>query len=136
MLVKKIKYTDFNGQEREEPFYFNLSKAELMEMELTTDGGLDTYIRRIIAQQNNKEIVKLFKELILKSYGERSDDGKRFVKSKELTDAFTQTNAYSELFMELSTNADAAEKFITGVVDPSLAGELKKVNENAPQLVK
>lgn len=136
MLVKKIKYTDFNGQEREEPFYFNLSKAELMEMELTTDGGLDTYIRRITAQQNNKEIVKLFKELILKSYGERSDDGKRFVKSKELTDAFTQTNAYSELFMELSTNADAAEKFITGVVDPSLAGELKKVNENAPQLVK
>lgn len=136
MLVRKIKYTDFNGQEREEPFYFNLSKAELMEMELTTDGGLDTYIRRITAQQNNKEIVKLFKELILKSYGERSDDGKRFVKSKELTDAFTQTNAYSELFMELSTNADAAEKFITGVVDPSLAGELKKVNENAPQLVK
>lgn len=136
MLVKKIKYTDFNGQEREEPFYFNLSKAELMEMELTTDGGLDTYIRRITAQQNNKEIVRLFKELILKSYGERSDDGKRFVKSKELTDAFTQTNAFSELFMELSTNADAAEKFITGVVDPSFAGELKKVNENAPQLVK
>lgn len=129
MLIKKIKYTDFNGDEREEEFYFNLSKAELMEMELSTSGGLEATIRQIINQRDNKKIVGLFKDLILNSYGVKSPDGKKFVKSQELRDEFMQTNAYSELFMELATDEKKASAFVNGIIDPSLAGEMKKRNE-------
>lgn len=128
MLVKKIKYTDFNGNEREEEFYFNLSKAELIEMELKTNGGFDTMLRKIISQQDSKKIVEIFKDLILKAYGVKSDDGRRFIKSKELSEEFSQTNAYNDLFLELTTNADKAKEFVNGIIDPSLQGELKKAN--------
>lgn len=128
MLVKKIKYTDFNGNEREEEFYFNISKAELIEMELKTNGGFDTMLRKIISQQDSKKIVEIFKDLILKAYGVKSDDGRRFIKSKELSEEFSQTNAYNDLFLELTTNADKAKEFVNGIIDPSLQGELKKAN--------
>lgn len=129
MLVKKIKYTDFDGNEREETHYFNLSKAELMEMELSTSGGLEATINQIINQRDNKRIVELFKSLILKSYGIKSPDGKRFMKSQDIVDEFVQTNAYTELFMELSTDAQKASDFVNGIIDPTLAGEIKKKNE-------
>lgn len=116
MLKKTIKYTDFNGTERTEDFYFNLSKAEIMEMEMGTTGGMTAMLQKIIAEQDSKKIIEIFKDIILKSYGEKSLDGKRFVKSKELTDSFVQTEAYSDLFMELATNADAASNFIKGIV--------------------
>ena len=116
MLRKVIKYTDYNGVEREEPFYFNLTKAEITEMELTQDGGFVEYIKRIVAAKEQKAIVETFKKLILKSYGVKSDDGKRFIKSDELAQAFSQTEAYSELFMELATNTEEASKFINGIV--------------------
>lgn len=120
MVVKKIKYTDFNGLEREEEFMFNLTEAEITEMELTTDGGLSDSIKKIIAAQDTPEIIKVFKMLLLKSYGEKSADGRRFVKSEELSEEFSQTNAYSQLFMELATDDKAAVAFINGIMPDSM----------------
>ena len=116
MLKKTITYTDYNGITRTEDFYFNLTKAEIMEMQLSTNGGLDVMIKKIIDSQDAPSIIKIFKELILKAYGEKSDDGKRFVKSKEISEGFAQTEAYSQLFMELATDTDAASKFVNGIV--------------------
>lgn len=123
MLKKTITYTDYNGNERTEDFYFNLSKAEVTEMELSTAGGFTDQIQRIINAQDVPAIIKVFKELVLKSYGEKSADGKRFIKSKELSEAFSQTEAYSNLFMELATDADEAGKFINGIVPGDLSQE-------------
>ena len=120
MLKKTIKYTDYDGNEREEDFYFNLSKAEVTEMELSKEGGMSEYIKKISATQNGPELIKLFKDIIIKSYGEKSLDGKRFIKNKELTEAFTQTEAYSELFVELASNADEAVKFINGIMPKNM----------------
>lgn len=116
MLKKTMTYTDYKGVERTEDFYFNLTKAELMEMELTTDGGLSDYIEKIIKAQNQSEIVKLFKELLLKSYGEKSEDGRRFIKSPEISEAFAQTEAYSDLFMELASDSKKAAEFVNGII--------------------
>ena len=120
MIKKTIEYVDYNGENRKEDFYFNLSKAEIMELELSKNGGLSEYIQRIVNSNDNASIVTLFKEIICKSYGEKSLDGKRFIKSKELTDAFVQTEAYSELFMLLATNAEEATAFINGVIPKNL----------------
>ena len=102
MLKKTIPYTDYNGVERVEDFYFNLSKAESMEMEL--------------AAQDVPTIIATFKQIILKAYGEKSPDGRRFVKSEELSKAFSETEAYSILYMELATDANAAAEFVNGIV--------------------
>lgn len=116
MLKKTITYTDYNGVERKEDFYFNLTKAECMEMEMSTVGGLSEWANKVIAAQDFPTLVNLFKDLILKAYGEKSMDGKRFIKSKELSDAFSQTEAYSILFMELATDAEAASKFFNAII--------------------
>lgn len=116
MLKKTITYVDYNGTERKEDFYFNLSKAEIMEMEMGTTGGMVEMINRIVAAQDAPAIIDVFKKMILKAYGEKSADGKRFIKSKEISEAFSQTEAYSQLFMELATDADAASKFVNGIV--------------------
>ena len=116
MLKKTIKYTNYNGVELTEDFYFNLTTAEIMEMELGTSGGLAEMINRIVAAQDAPAIITVFKDLILKAYGEKSADGKYFRKSREISEAFAQTEAYSILFMELATDADAAAKFINGIV--------------------
>ena len=116
MLKKTIKYMDYNGVERNEDFYFNLTQAELTEMEMSTVGGLAEMINKIVAAQDAPAIIKVFKELILKAYGEKSADGKRFIKSDELSAGFSQTEAYSTLFMELATDADAAAAFVNGIV--------------------
>lgn len=123
MLKKSITYTDYNGAERTEDFYFNLSKAELMEMQNSTAGGLAEAITKIIAAQDEPAIFKLFKEIILKAYGEKSADGKRFVKSDEISTAFSQTEAYSELLVELSTDSDKAAEFVNKVIPAGLAKE-------------
>lgn len=120
MLKKTIKYTDYDGNEREEDFYFNLNKAEVTEMELSKQGGLSEYIKRIVAAQDAPSLIELFKELICKSYGEKSLDGKRFIKSKELTEEFTQTEAYAELFVELASNAEEATKFVNGIMPKNM----------------
>ena len=116
MLKKTIKYTDYNGVEREEDFYFNLSTSEVMEMEMSTTGGFSEMIQKIVNAQDTPSIVKVFKEFILKAYGEKTPDRKRFVKSEEISEAFSQTEAYSILFMELATDSDAASSFVNGVM--------------------
>jgi hypothetical protein len=116
MLVKKINYTDYKGVKREEELYFNLSKAEVAEMELSHAGGLSEKIKRIVATQDGAEIISLFKDLIVRAYGVVSDDGKRFIKNDKLREEFLQTEAYSELFMELASDADAASKFVNGII--------------------
>lgn len=126
MLKKSIPYTNYNGVEVTEDFYFNLSKAELMEMEMGTAGGFSQMIESIVSAQDTPAIVKVFKELILKAYGVKSADGKRFEKSEELSKAFSQTEAYSNLFMELATNADAAAAFINGIVPADVSKEAAK----------
>ncbi len=102
MLKKTITYIDYNGVERTEDFYFNLNKSEILEMEMGTTGGFVEMVQKIVAAKDAPAIIAIFKDLILKAYGEKSLDGKRFVKSKELSDAFAQTEAYSQLFMELA----------------------------------
>lgn len=123
MIKKTITYTDYNGVERTEDHYFNLTKAEIMEMELSTTGGLAEMIQKITKAQDAPAIIKVFKDLVLKSYGEKSPDGRRFIKSKELSDAFAQTEAYSQLFMELATDADAASKFVNGIMPADVAAQ-------------
>lgn len=125
MLKKTITYTDYNGVERTEDFYFNLKKSEIMEMELSTDGRLSEMIKKIIATKDIPSLMSIFKEFILKAYGEKSPDGKRFVKSKELSESFEQTEAYSELFMELANSDKAAAEFINGLVPPDIAAQIK-----------
>lgn len=133
MLKKTITYTDYNGVSRTEDFYFNLSKAEIAEMELEIPGGMTEMLKRITAAQDTPALVKIFKDLILRSYGVKSDDGKRFVKNQQLRDEFSQTEAYSELFMELATNADSASAFINGIIPADVAQaaakESKKIEE-------
>ena len=116
MLKKTITYTDYDGVERKEDFYFNLNKAELIEMELGTNGGLAKRIQKIVDSQDVTAIIKIFKDLVLKAYGVKSDDGKRFIKSKELSEEFAQTEAYANLFMELASNADEATRFMNGIL--------------------
>ena len=130
MYKKTITYLDYNGQEIKEDFYFNLTKAEILEMQLEKEGGLAEKIQTIVDSKNVPELIKIFKELILRSYGKKSDDGKRFIKSPELSREFTQTEAYSELFMELATDSDAASAFINGIIPANLAKELPASVEN------
>jgi hypothetical protein len=123
MLKKKITYFDYNGLERTEDFYFNLSEAELMEMEMSTTGGLAETIQRIVDAQDSQAIVKIFKDLILKAYGEKSADGKRFIKSDEIATGFSHTPAYSTLFMELATDASKASEFVNGIMPKKLGSK-------------
>lgn len=116
MLKKTITYKDYNDVKRTEDFYFNLSKAEAMEMELSITGGLTEMIRKIVAAQDTPTIIATFKQIILKAYGEKSADGRRFIKSEELSKAFSETEAYSILYMELATDANAAAEFVNGIV--------------------
>ncbi len=116
MFKHTIKYTDYNGVEREEQFFFNLSKAELMEMELSTKAGVEEMIRMMIATNDNAKITQTYKELILKSYGIKSEDGRRFIKNQQLREDFEQSEAYSEFFIELLSSNELQTKFINGVV--------------------
>lgn len=129
MLKKTITYTDYNGVERTEDFYFNLSKAELAEMELSVDGGMSKMIENISKTNDVPSVVKFFKEIILKSYGEKSEDGKRFKKSEELSESFSQTEAYSEMFMEFFTDTESAISFINNIIpDIEIPEEKQSVN--------
>lgn len=131
MLKQTITYTDYNGVERTEDFHFNFTKAEIMEMEMSTTGGLTEMIRKIVAEKDTPALVKIFKDLILKAYGEKSPDGKHFIKSDELRTAFSQTEAYSILFMKLSTDADAAAAFVNGVIPNDVAKKASEQNVTA-----
>lgn len=120
MLKKTVTYVDYNGVERTEDFYFNLSKAEVTEMELSVEGGFSKMLEEIVKSKDNVRIMELFKQMVLKAYGEKSADGKRFIKSKELSEAFSQTEAYSEIFMELALDEKAAAAFVNGIMPQNL----------------
>lgn len=129
MLKKTITYTDYDGNERTEDFYFNFSEAELMDMQLETEGGFGEYIQKIVDAKDKPELVRLFRKMVVESYGEKSPDGRRFVKSPEIQKAFMETPAYSIIYMELATNDGAASDFINHVI-PAVkeAGVVKSVN--------
>ncbi len=116
MIKKTMTYTDFNGVERTEDFYFHLSEAEIMEMEIGTSGGLAEMIKRIVDAKDYPTILKTFKDVVLKAYGVKSPDGRRFEKSEQISAEFAQTNAYPKLFVELATNHEVAAEFINGVI--------------------
>ena len=120
MLKESITYTDFNGEERTEEFYFNLTKAELVELETSMHDGLSEAIKRIVAEDNQENIIKIFKEIILKAYGSKSIDGRRFIQNQEIRDDFAASEPYSVLFMKLATDAEAATAFVNGIVPTDL----------------
>lgn len=133
MLKLTRTYNDYNGSTRTEDFYFNLTEAEITEMEVSVEGGLVEMINRIVSAQDGKQIVALFKDIILRAYGEKSPDGRRFIKTQELRDAFSQTEAYSDLFMELATDSDAAANFVNGII-PAQRSEKNEKNEKSQLL--
>lgn len=116
MFRTEIEYVDYNGNQRKDMLYFNLSKAEMMEMELSTTAGVEEKLRMLIATKDNSKIVQIFKDLILKSYGIKSEDGTRFIKNAVLREEFEQSEAYSELFMKLLSDSDFQAKFINGII--------------------
>lgn len=125
MIRKNITYTNFENETVTEEFFFNLTKAELVEMEINHGGGFKEYLEKIEASQDVKEIYGIFKEIVLSTYGEKTPDGKRFIKSKEISEAFAQTEAYSELLFELM-EADKAAEFINALMPKDLAEKLKQ----------
>lgn len=128
MIKWTIQYTDFDDVERKEDYYFNLTKSELMEMNFNANGGLEKMIRKIVEANDTKRIIDVFKDVVLKAYGEKSLDGKGFIKMRDghrLSDDFSQTAAYDALFMELATNEESATKFINGVIPKNFAKEIE-----------
>lgn len=124
MLKRTVKYEDYNGNPAEDTFYFNLTEAELLEMESTYERGYSETMQYIVETQNSKELLAEFKKLVLFAYGEKSPDGKTFVKSDELAKAFSQHAAYSSLFMELATDADAASAFMNGIIPKRMSEQV------------
>lgn len=124
MLKKKITYLDLDDNEITEDFYFNLSKAEITEMELSREGGFAEYLKKIIASEDRAEIIATFKIIISMTVGLRSEDGKRFIKSQDISDGFMQSNAYSTMFMELLTDTTKAVEFIRGVIPSDVAATI------------
>lgn len=132
MYVKEMEYTDFNGVTRKEKFYFNLTKAEILDLELGKAGGLTEYIRKIVEAQDTPTIMSLFKSLLLKSYGVKSDDGRRFIKNDQVREEFEQTQAFSDLYMLLALNDEEASKFVNAIVP----ADMKVSDEQKQQYVK
>ena len=134
MLKKTITYEDYDGNTRTEDLYFFISKAELMEMELTTPGGFANKLEKVSKAQDGAEIMKIFKEIILKSYGEKSDDGRSFIKKRNgvnLAEAFEQTEAYNQLYTELLMNPDKASAFVNGIMPKDIMNEISKMDSQA-----
>lgn len=142
MLKKTITYEDFNGEEVVEDFFFHLSKAELIELEMSHDGGLSQWLQNIVAAEDGGSIIKEFKRIILMAYGVRSGDGKRFTKNQQLREQFESTEAYSVLFVELCTDTDAAIEFVNGVIPTAMVADAARVvalspvpDEAAPEVI-
>jgi len=126
MYKKIIKYTDYNGVERKEPFYFNLEESDIMRYNFSVNGpnGYQSYLNRLLATQNTSEAYEIFEKFIMDSYGVKSDDGKRFIKNQEVLDEFKQSRAYSELLMELISVPGAATEFFNGIMPPALLAQM------------
>lgn len=137
MVKKTIKYTDWNGTEREEDFYFNLTKTELAHMQYEQDGDYATRIRNIIRAKDTAAIMKIFESIVLSAYGEKSEDGRRFIKSPEIAKAFTETPAYDQLYFELISDADQFSDFVNRLVPSDLAAKMDemKASGKIPELL-
>ena len=122
-------YTDYDDNQRTEDFYFNYSEAELTDLQFSVSGGLAGMIDKIIKTNDMPKLVELFRELIQKAYGEKSNDGRRFMKSPELTKEFTETVAYSQIYMRLATDSKAAQEFINKVVPKSMKDKMQQANQ-------
>lgn len=129
MLKKTMTYTDFNGVERTEDFYFNLTEAELTDMELSQEGGLGETLKAIINTKDQVAIINMFKEIVIKAYGRKSPDGRYFVKNDSIREEFMSTQAYSDLFMELATDADKAAEFINKIIPNKIEMTPEQRNE-------
>lgn len=132
MLKRPIKYRDLNDEEQIEDFYFNLTKRELVEMEVREKAGFAVWLKRIIDAKDHKTLVEEFQKLILFCYGEKSEDGKRFIKNDQLREEFSQSCAYEVLFEELTTDEEAAAVFIIGTLPKEMATDAKKAFEATP----
>ena len=130
MLKKTITYTDYDNVMRTEDHYFNLTMAELQEMELTTPGGFAALLRKIVDEKNVPEIYRLFKSVILKAYGIKSADGRRFIKSDEISKEFTETGAYEVLINELTSNDKAGADFINAIMPSDLAKKVAALDNS------
>ena len=126
MIKKTVTFTDFDGNKRTEDFYFHLTEQELTEWELSVDGGLSGVLTRIVNSQDTKTLIGIFKDILMKSYGVKTPDGRGFVKNKEVLNNFTCTQAFSDIYMELATDDKAAAEFINGVMPASLAEKANK----------
>lgn len=134
MLKRTIQYEDLDGNNIVEDFYFNLSEAEIAEMEMSQEGGLANHLKAILAEGNPRVILSTFKMIITASVGRRSDDGRRFIKNDQIREEFMQTDAYSKLFMELCTDAKAAAEFIQKVIPQNIADRVKLMEIENVQL--
>lgn len=130
MYTKTVEYENYNGEKVKKKLYFSLNKAELLEMEMRSEGGYDNYLKRIINTRDQNELTSIFKTLILKSYGIKSDDGERFIKNDKIREEFEQSAAYAELFVELATNAQSATDFANGIIPAALYAEVQKEMNN------
>lgn len=131
MFTKTITYTDFNGLERKENFYFHFSEDEIVEMELTNEGGFSDFLKRIIDAKDQNMLIKEFKKFVLNAYGEKSADGRRFIKTEEISKAFSETPAYTKLYMELAFNAKSASEFVNALIPPEVIKNIMKHVEAA-----
>lgn len=134
MITETIKYTDYNGTERTETYYFNLSKPELLKIEMSEEGSFGDKLKEAVRTNNVRSIIDSIELLILKSIGVKSEDGRRLVKSEELSKAFQESPAYEELYMKLMTNADAAAAFINGIMPSDIAAQLPKTEEELTKM--
>lgn len=131
MFARTFEYTDYNGQPRKDTWWFNLTKAELMKMELGAWGGLDALLKRLIREENPAQVVDMFEKIILSAVGEKSPDGRRFIKNEEIRQDFYQTQAYSDLFYELVTDSGKVAAFLKGCIPADLAA---KIDERDAQM--
>lgn len=135
MYKETIAFTDYNGIDRQEDFYFNLNESEVMKMELSVPGGLTAMMQRIVQKIDGQQIIDTFEELIRRSYGEKSPDGREFVKSPELTKKFMETEAYNKFFMKICTDSQAATKFFNGIIPQKVDADSSEAPVNPPTLV-
>lgn len=124
MIKQDITYTNFEGEQETETLYFHLNKVELMEMQVSEKRGLAQYITDIQKAENNKEIFRLFKDIVLRAYGERSEDGKKFIKNERLREEFEGCLAYEELMVKIVTETDFAVKFVNGIMPAGMADQI------------
>jgi hypothetical protein len=132
MLKRNITYTDYDDETVTETFYFNITKVEIVELNVSEKEGLDEFIKKIVKSSDNKSLVEQFKRLILLAYGEKSEDGKRFIKNDDLREGFAQSAAFDALFMELATSEEAAAEFVKGIIPKDLAIEMANQTNTMP----